>query len=158
MQHELPPASQRLGVQTVEISFKSAAAAAAVGAARHAPRDWRGQTACDPLALFVAWYGSARALRPELHAARRHATAREACPAGDKTVSKSNCLKVESRGSNKNGSLNQVFKSGTGAAVKTVRLRQVVAVHLIINSYYYVLIYIILIKFVSIYGHCNFQA
>jgi hypothetical protein len=86
MQHELPPASQRLGVQTVEISFKSAAAAAAVGAARHAPRDRRGQTARDPLALFVAWYGSARALRPELHAARRHATAGEACPTGDKTA------------------------------------------------------------------------
>ena len=105
MQHELPPASQREGVQTVEISFKSAAAAAAVGAARHAPRDRRGQTACDPLALFVAWYGSARALRPELHAARRHATAGEACPTGDKTVSKSNCRKVDLRCGNKNGSL-----------------------------------------------------
>jgi len=105
MQHELPPASQREGVQTVEISFKSAAAAAAVGAARHAPRHRRGQTACDPLALFVAWHGSARALRPELHAARRHATAGEACPTGDKTVSKSNCRKVDLRCGNKNGSL-----------------------------------------------------
>jgi hypothetical protein len=105
MQHELPPASQRLGVQTVEISFKSAAAAAAVGAARHAPRHRRGQTACDPLALFVAWYGSARALRPELHAAWRHATAGEASPTGDKTVSKSNCRKVDLRCGNKNGSL-----------------------------------------------------
>ena len=112
MQHELPPASQRLGVQTVEISFKSAAAAAAVGAARHAPRHRRDQTACNPIAMFVAWYDSARALRPELHAARRHATAGEACPTGDKTVSKSNCLKVESRGSNKNGSLKKSAGSG----------------------------------------------